>query len=370
MKLVTIGYSRPNFESKLEEKGFGFHKNYWDETRYFEFSMDEVLTIEKATNALFSMYLTAIQHVIDNKMYHLFGIPEWFQPLIEESWNEDHPSIYGRFDFVFKDGIPKLLEFNADTPTSLVEAAIAQWFWKEDLFKQEDQFNSLHESLIDYWKYLKPYLNSSTVYFTCVKNSHEDLTTVEYIRDCAIQAGIDTKLIFIDDIGWDGDKFLDLEEKEIKSLFKLYPWEWMINDNFGVNLLVRTCQFIEPAWKILASSKALLPILWDLFPDCPYILRAETKPLPIDYVEKPIYSREGSNVSINQGGLITERTKGPYITNKSIYQEYCEIPEFDGLKPIIGSWVVGQVSHGMGIRASENKITSNKSLFIPHIIKL
>ena len=44
---------------------------------------------------------------------------------------------------------PRLLEYNADTPTALLEASVAQWFWLQDCFPTADQFNSIHERLID-----------------------------------------------------------------------------------------------------------------------------------------------------------------------------------------------------------------------------
>ena len=57
--------------------------------------------------------------------------------------------MYGRFDLAY-DGTtpPKLLEYNADTPTSLLEAAVIQWRWQQDMRPERDQFNSIHERLL------------------------------------------------------------------------------------------------------------------------------------------------------------------------------------------------------------------------------
>ena len=189
---------RNNWQATVEGLGFGFHTTnvpYWDESVYYEFRMEEILEIEKATAELWDLCLGAVQHVMDNRMYHLFNIPEWVVPYIERTWIEDHAAIYGRFDFSVKDGQVKLLEFNADTPTSLYEAGIVQWFWLQDFNKGQDQFNSIHEKLIGYWKYLKNYLYNAPLHFTCLKETLEDLTNTEYLRDCAIQAGFETKLI-------------------------------------------------------------------------------------------------------------------------------------------------------------------------------
>ena len=137
---------RPDWQSKVENIGFGFHSldtKYWDESIFYELSMKEVETIETATNNLWEVCLEAVQHVIDEKLYAKFHIPEWFIPHIEDSWNNDAPAIYGRFDFSFKNGVPKLLEFNADTPTSLFESSVVQWYWLQDCYPQKDQFNSI-----------------------------------------------------------------------------------------------------------------------------------------------------------------------------------------------------------------------------------
>src|SRR6201995_1579861 len=224
---------RNNWKQAVEKLGFGFHTTnvpYWDESAYYSFTMDEILLLEDATAELWEMCLSAVQHVIDRKRYDLFHIPPDFIPLLERSWTEDHPSLYGRFDLCYRDGQVKLLEFNADTPTSLYEAGIVRWFWLQDFDEKKDQFNSIHEKLIAYWSYLQSFLHPGKLHFACVRESLEDLTNTEYLRDCAIQAGLETQLLYIDDIGWDPkDKiFVDRQDQPIVNIFKLYPWEWMM----------------------------------------------------------------------------------------------------------------------------------------------
>lgn len=368
---------RNNWQQTVEKIGFGFHTTnlpYWDESVYYTFRMDEVLQIEKATSELWQLCLKAVQYVIDKKLYANFQIPDFIVPEIETSWNEDHPAIYGRFDLCFKDGQIKMLEFNADTPTSLFEAGVVQWYWLQDFDKSKDQFNSIHEKLVDYWKFLKDYLYREPLYFTCVKMSLEDLTTTEYMRDCAIQGGLDTQFIFIDEIGWDSERqiFIDNNFAPIKNIFKLYPWEMMLDENFGGNIPLdkNNALWIEPAWKMLLSSKAILPILWRLFPNHPLLLESSTdKPFYGSYVEKPIWSREGSNILIYENGHKTLETRGDYGNNKTIFQSLFTLPEFNGKYPVIGSWVIGQEPAGMGIRESDSLITSNTSRFVPHLIE-
>ena len=367
---------RNNWKQEVEKLGFGFHSTnvpYWDESAYYKFSMDEILRIEKATSELWQMCLNAVQFVIDNNLYKQFYIPEWMIDHIERGWNQDTPAIYGRFDLAYKDGQLKMLEFNADTPTSIYEAGIIQWFWLQDFNKEKDQFNSVHEKLIAYWGYLKQYLYDDTLYFTCVKRNLEDLTTVEYMRDCAMQAKIDTKLIFIDDIGWDEENkvFLDMEDKEIKNIFKLYPWEWIVNEDFGKHIVEdkNSAIWIEPSWKMILSNKAILPILWQLYPNHPLLLKSyyDQGDL-ISYAKKPILSREGANIELVKNFVTIEATGGEYGAEGYIYQELIELPKFDDNYALIGSWIIGQEPAGMGVRESNNLITNNQSRFIPHLI--
>jgi glutathionylspermidine synthase len=373
--------TREKWEEKMEGIGFQFHHTaeglYWDESAYYLFTEKEIDELENATAKLYKMCLRAASHVIENKLYDKLGIPEDFVPLIENSWNTDHPVIYGRFDLRY-DGInpPKLLEFNADTPTALFEASIAQWFWLQDIDASKDQFNSIHEKLIDYWSYLKKYYHKDKLYFSCVADNLEDLTTVQYLRDCAIQAGFVTDLVHIEDIGYDHDLkcFLDKHERPIRNIFKLYPWEWMIHEEYGPLLLESqgNTLWTEPAWKMILSNKAILPILWELFPGHENLLPSyfeEEVPAGIltEYVRKPKLSREGANIEICSGTRVLLSTEGDYGEEGCICQKFEALPAYDGNYPVIGSWIIGQQPAGIGIRESTSLITDNMSRFVPHM---
>ncbi len=367
---------RNNWQQAVEKLGFGFHSTdvpYWDESTYYTFTVSEIEAIEKATSTLNEMCLAAVQYVIDNKKYDLFKIPEFIIPYLEDSWNNDAPAIYGRMDLCYKNGQIKLLEFNADTPTSLYEASIIQWFWLQDFDNSKDQFNSIHEKLIAYWKYVQPYLNPGKLHCSCVKNSLEDLTNTEYMRDCAIQAGLDTKLVYIEDIGanYDTRSFVDMEDEAIKNIFKLYPWEWLVEEEFGKMILDENekCNWIEPAWKMILSNKAILPILWEMYPNHPNLLQASFTANGMDsYVKKPILSREGANITIVENGKAVQNSDGDYGKEGYVYQELCTLPNYNNNYPVIGSWLIGQEPAGIGIRESNSLITDNASRFVPHII--
>jgi glutathionylspermidine synthase len=366
---------RPDWEKKVAEVGLAWHTGeqpYWNESAYYEFTAREVDTLEAATNELEKMSLAAVQHVIDNQLYARMGIPESAIPLIESSWEAEPPSLYGRFDLAY-DGRnpPKLLEYNADTPTSLLEAAVVQWYWLQDRFPQRDQFNSIHERLIALWKDLTQYLPGRHVDF-CSMDDVEDGITVTYLQETAQQAGLSTGLFPIDEIGWDGSGFVGAEDRPLLCAFKLYPWEWMIREDFGKYLGQAETVWLEPPWKMVLSNKGILPVLWKLFPRHPNLLEShfDSAGLLMSYVKKPLLGREGANITLHQPGM-DRQTDGPYGEEGFIYQDYAPLQTFDGMYPVIGSWVIGHeegnAAAGMGIRESADPIITNTSQFVPHL---
>jgi glutathionylspermidine synthase len=363
---------RIDWPKKVEDLGFDFHtfdgEVYWDERACYRFTADEIDTVEAATAELQERVIEAVESVIEKGDFGRFAVPEPFHRVIEESWNDDERSLYGRFDLSWDGhGEPKLLEYNADTPTALLEASVVQWYWLQDVYPQHDQFNSIHEKLIDRWKELRAAFPSGTVHFACDSESDEDRGTTDYLRDTATQAGIDTKPLDMREIGWNGSRFVDLESRPIDVLFKLYPWEWMVREEFAEHLLKRTTRVLEPPWKMLLSNKAILPILWEKFPGHPNLLAASFEPgrFATDYVKKPIFSREGANVSINAGGRTLEEP-GTYGAEGYIWQAYHELPRFAGNYTVIGSWIIGEEPAGIGIREDDSPITKNTSRFVPH----
>lgn len=379
MKIKHVSLD-PNWRSRLESIGYGYYEEdnqpYWIDQYYYSISSEFADRVHQATAQLWDMCLEAVAYVIAEKQYEKFHIPPFMHHHIERSWEEDHPSIYGRFDFAYDRDTRqlKMLEFNADTPTSLFETGIVQWHWKNHYFSEStDQFNSIHEQLISSWQHLKPYLKGKLLHFTCPRESLEDLTNVEYLRDTAIQAGIETQLIYIDDIGWDGTQFVDLEGNKILSIFKLYPWEWMVHEEFAMNIKndINEAQWIEPSWKMLLSNKAILPILWKLFPSNEYLLPAffDAQPHLTNFVKKPLLSREGANVEIYWDNKMIYNTPGEYGEEGFVYQGLAKLHREESGFSVIGSWIIGQEPCGISFRESDMPVTTDRSRFIPHIIE-
>ncbi|HXX81625.1 MAG TPA: glutathionylspermidine synthase family protein [Thermodesulfovibrionales bacterium] len=367
-------HKRPDWTARCEEIGFCYHTTeegiYWDESGCYEFTSEEIDVLDNATAELYHLCLSAVDRVIADNLFPRLAIPVAFAELAKRSWERRDTTLYGRFDLCYDGkGKPRLLEFNADTPTSLFESSIVQWVWLQDLHPSMDQFNSIHEKLANVFSRVKSVPFSSSIFhFSCVRDNAEDFVTTEYMRDVAAQQGFDTRHIFIEDIGWSDDalKFANMQDQPIDMLFKLYPWEWLIAEEFGKNLLMETVRVFEPPWKMILSNKGILPILWEMYPGHPNLLPAYFGPGKVDrYVRKPLLSREGANVTLYDG-LRTETMEGEYGEEGYIYQQYCPIPAFDGNHAVIGSWVINGETAGIGVREDTTRITTNTSRFVPH----
>ena len=362
---------RRDWRQKVEALGLDFHTNdgqpYWWEAACYGFSAAEIDVLEEATETLHKLCLEAVERIVSQRDFARLAIPEAYWDWIAASWRRGDPDIYGRFDFSYDgSGPPKLLEYNADTPTALLEAAVVQWYWLEEVKPDCDQFNSIHEKLIAAWAELRRrHPQIPMVHFAGVTEEPEDARTVEYMRDVCQQGGWQTEPLDMSQLGWNGSRFTDLAEQPIAALFKLYPWEWMLRERFGANLLADRTAFVEPPWKMLLSNKAVLALLWEMFPDHPNLLPAafERSRIAGPCVEKPVHGREGGGVHLLAATETGSARRG------RVYQAAAPLPVFDGMYTLIGSWVVAGQAAGMGLREDTSPITGNTSRFVPHYFR-
>ena len=369
---------RRDWQDQVAELGLVWHsvegRPYWDESACYAFTSSEIDAIERATAELYDMFIAAGDHVLEHDLLGSFGIPDFCHEAIRRAWKAEPPALnYGRFDLgVSANGAIKLFEFNCDTPTSLLEAAVIQWNWKEAVFPRHDQFNSLHEKLVAKWRESAPPRGSSPLHLTHADDpSGEDAVTVAYMADTARAAGIDTELVEIGQVGWDSAsrRFVDADDRFIDCIYHLYPWEWLVNETFGRELVesLETTLWIEPIWKMMWSNKAILAVLWELFPAHRLLLETARVPLKGDQVIKPLLAREGANVTIVRDGGAVAQTGVDYGHEGFVYQGLFDLPGSGDERPVIGSWIVDGEPAGVGIR-EDGPITGNTARFVPHII--
>ncbi|MBB5878538.1 glutathionylspermidine synthase family protein [Xanthomonas sp. 3498] len=382
MKRIAI-VERGDWRAQAAEYGFRFHtidgQRYWDERAYYAFSLRQIeRDLEDPSAELHAMAMGLLDDIVASEaLMQRLAIPPAFRDWIADSWRRREPHLYGRLDLAYDGrGPAKLYELNYDTPTSLFESAFFQWQWLEDQRAQgrlpddADQFNSIHEALLERFAALAGWL-PPPLYFAAVRDSEEDQGTVAYLRDCAAQAGVAGEMIAIEDIGLSSDgRYTDLDDTVIGALFKLYPLEDMFAERFGQALPGSGLHLLEPPWKALLSNKGILPLLWERHRGHPNLLPAafdDGSALPPGWVRKPLHSREGANIVLHlDDGRVLE-SDGPYA-GPYIRQQAHPLPAFEGRYPMVGSWIVGDRACGIGIREDDGPITRDSARFLPHAI--
>ncbi|MBT8226761.1 MAG: glutathionylspermidine synthase family protein [Dactylosporangium sp.] len=405
---------------------------YWSEDAYYEVSAADCDRLAEACDELAAMFIMAGDHIIEHQLFAKLGIPAYAVNAIVRTWADDDPhaywpSIYGRFDLRWSSSpdllradptlaVPKLLEYNADTPTAFPESTAVQWNWF--LFNQGgrgDQWNNAYEAMTEAWKRNISLFEArtgrkvTTIHFayTSAEESGEDGMNTTLIATTAQEAGYRVKVLAIEDVQLHATTgasafldpttiaqvgyFFDPEGEPIEVMFKLYPWEWMFEEAFGRTALWNLAQpdgtlWIEPPYKALWSNKGILPILWDLFGDDParsrYLLPAYfegEQPSGFDRtcVRKPLLGREGANITIVVDGEVHTSKGGEYGAEGYVLQQYAPLPLFEGIggpfRTVTGVWMIDQTPAGLCFRETPGErdglITNNQSRFVPHLIK-
>ena len=366
---------RKTWRERVEASGLLWHgadgDPYWSEDRNLVFTLEAAEVLEAAANELHEMCLAACEQIVRRGWWDRLAVPEAAIGMIETSWMVRDPSLYGRFDLAWTGrGTPKLLEYNADTPTSLLEAAVIQWQWLEDVAPEGDQLNSLHEALVERWKTFPEQM----IHFACTWDFLEDRQTIAYLAETAEQAGKTVELMDMGEIGFSPEgRFIDMHDQPIERLFKLYPWEWMSREPFFEQIGQERSRFTEPAWKMMLSNKGLLPILWELNPGHPLLLPASYSREGLGnvdrWVAKPFFGREGNGVSFHGRESIDAPPPLPTDDGPIVYQAQADLFQAGGQHIVWGLWMVDDECRGLSARGDDGPVTGNLSRFIPHRIE-
>ena len=433
---------RPDWATLVSADGVPYHTvhgiPYWDDSAAFIFSPDEIEKLKTAAEEIDRMYKKTLDTICNDTE----RLKMWFTPrvasAITSSWRSNPPTLFGRIDVVMlPDGSIKLFEYNAQTPSTLPESSVAQWNWlnwqKEqgNIPSTAEQFSDAFEYLVDQWKAsgLDP---NVPVYIATLNISEafdggEDFCNAALMCDAALQAGFKAilinlntditladngphkgKFVFTPELDDEWFKLTSPETRElveslvdtpIKVMFMLYPWEWILIHSeqggpapFAEPMMTMIdngdLTVIEPLYSVLKTSKLMLPLLCELFPNSPYLLEATfgemTVPLKMNgSVKKVAFGREGANIEIRlpDGSMVAD-TPGVYGQDGLyIMQEYCKMPGFSDNKgtthyPVLGIWLVGGKAAGMSIRSVPSTdfdegmapITDDHARFVPHYV--
>ncbi|KAA9331316.1 glutathionylspermidine synthase family protein [Hymenobacter busanensis] len=340
-----------------------------------------------AADTLYDMLVQAIPDPIPDDLLRLLAIPENLWAAVRHSWNDDrHWHLYGRFDLAPTAEGPKLIEFNADTATSLPETAVVQWasLVAAGHTDEERQANGLFEGLeaqLHEWRGLNPDLDPSLL-LVHLPDSAEDETNCAVVAEAARAAGfasvhvcsVDAMQVSVagDERGVWAQTGPD-EWQRFGFLFKLVPWEILAEEEPELTadltqlLLSRDVIVANPAYTLLFQSKGLLAWLWQVFPHHPLLLEAAMEDLPGHYVRKPLFGREGQNVSEVQDGRVTHAEAGDFDHQPHVRQRWAELPtDVQGRKYQAGVFWAGEAC-AISFRRAAGVIT-NLSEFVPHIL--
>ncbi|WP_458396207.1 glutathionylspermidine synthase family protein [Campylobacter sp.] len=391
MKLKKI---EPLDNGYLESIGFGWHTDL-DGSRYISnelvsITQDEAEAFYEATNELYDMYVAAAEYVINNDLFHELGIPFNLVDIIKASWENDvHWHLYGRFDLAGGvDGKPiKLIEFNADTPTSLFETAIIQWaMLKFNNLDEAAQFNDVYEALVENFKRLvtleedtsafDEYYEGWKILFSSIAGSSEDENTTRLLEAAARDAGFECDFAFASEVSFDDENGIFWNGQNWEYWFKLIPWEMIAIDESDLALIIKNiiknqkAIILNPAYTLLFQSKGIMKILWDLYPNHPLLLESSFEPLNgKKQVKKPFLAREGANVSIiNSDGSIEIQNDGEYANGKFLYQEFADFAKDENGNSYQAGMFFAFEGCALGFRKGKD-IIDNYSKFVGHIIE-
>jgi len=314
--------------------------------------------LKHATDELHAMFLNATHVVLENDaLLERFDIPRALWKKIRQSWNSrSNQMITGRFDFSLSpDGI-KVYEYNADSASCHLECGKIQIKWAEHVGCRDGWCpgEDLHDQLIYAWKSRGI---GGTVHIMRDQDA-EEVYHALYMKSAIEAAGIPCKIIEgVQSLSWDNHgHVIDANGEEIKCVWKTWAWETALDQirlecaadeatlQQGkpliqpgmkprlVDVLLRTEVMVyEPLWTLVTSNKAMLPVLWQLFPHSPYLLNSQFE-LNDDlrksgYVAKPIAGRSGSNISIfDHNDAKINATQGKFENRNMIYQEFFKLP--------------------------------------------
>lgn len=391
--MIQLEKVNPISPEVMEEVGMSWHTDA-DGTPYIADEIVQVSEAEaeayyEAANAVYDMFIEAGQYVIDNDLFLDLDIPFNLVDQIKRSWDQDHLHLYGRFDFSGGvDGLPiKLIEFNADTPTSLFETVIMQWaLLKANGMDEASQFNTVYEAIQNNFRRLvtgeddpenfAEHYRYQNILFSSMANMPEDEQTVRLLQQMATDAGFQTDFCHLEDVGFLEDQgIFNPEETRFNYWFKLYPWEDIALQTDGINGILDDITrntdtvLLNPAYTLMFQSKGIMKVLYELFPDSPYLLETRTEPLQgKKQVSKTMFGREGANVTIHDAaGEILQQTDGEYHRYQNIYQEFAEYPkDAQGNSYQAGVFFAWEAC-GLGFRRG-GEVLDNMSKFVAHRI--
>jgi len=358
---------------------------------YLCISESAIREIKHATNELHAMFMQATHQVLqDDSLLAKFNFPSSIWPRLRHSWNNRrNQMITGRMDFSVSEHGVKLYEYNADSASCYMECGKVQGKWADHFGcgKGRNPGAHLHEYLVHAWKKS----GVTGLLHIMQDNDLEESYHALYMQKAIQEAGIRCKVLKgLSGVHWDNEScVVDSDGERITQVWKTWAWETALDQlrdqcdevlelghqpmSEGIKaprlvdvLLRKDVRVFEPLWTLIASNKAILPILWEMYPNHPYLLNTQFN-LTDDlknkaYVIKPIVGRCGANIAIvDRHHSITSETAGQFEAQDQVYQAFFELPKIDNYNVQVSAFSVDGRFSGAGVRVDESLILTSGS---------
>lgn len=369
----------------------GGHTLNADPYRYFAVSRSAEQELIHATNELHLMYLHATDKVLkDDNLLALFDIPEALWPRLRLSWQRRrHHMITGRLDFCMDERGLKVYEYNADSASCHAETGLIldKWAQQAGEVAGSDPGEYLLDALANTWKH------SDATPFVHILQDHdaEESYHAQFMQRALTKAGFESKILHgLDELHWaESGQLVDGENRPVSCVWKTWAWETALDqlreeseaDHAAlpirtghpknavrlIDVLLRPeVMVFEPLWTVIPSNKAILPVLWSLFPHHRYLLDADfelnAELEQSGYAVKPIAGRCGNNIGlISHEDRVLDETSGKFAEQKNIYQQLWCLPKVAGRYIQLCTFTVGGHYGGVCVRSETGLVIKKES---------
>ena len=380
--------------AKIKEEGFGWFIDGDND----EYVTDDAILVSKAesdkltkaSEECYRMFYKAMEHVSETDQWSRLGLPEKMIPLIRHDWDRKIPHLCGRMDFAggIEEFPIKLIEFNSDTSTLMPESAYFQKWLTQAVEKDfKGSFNQLKENLTQILTSLKKkYSDRPATLLLTSLGYEEDILNLAVIQDAAEAAGFEVDYADLKEVvfGEDGVFLRDHDEPtesyiQYHFMYKLVPWEFMmfeepeLLDVMSELMINHDLIVMNPAYTIVYQAKHIMSVMYELFPDSPYLLPTYDSASFLkgkSYVRKVNFGRMGENIKIvDADGKTLAKNKGDFGQYTKIFQEFAEMYEDeDGDIYQPSMFVVMGRASCLSFRRRDDLIIDDDAEFVSHVI--
>lgn len=378
----------------------------------------QLAELRRASEALGRVYARTV-HIVQQgepALWTELGLPEAAFGALQLRFDDTVPTMIGRFDFALTPDGPKMLEFNSDTPTGIVEAFHVNGRICEAYGAVDPNEGCRMALAAAFERMLRLYREAGyaarRVVFSALDWHEEDAGTTRYLLQQSGVAG--AGFVPLADLRVEGDRLWApslLPEgtavaageppsmQPVDVLYRLHALEKLAEDRdtdgyptgeHALRLIAdRRLAIMNPPSGFVAQTKALQALIWNLHEAGEFFTEEEHDTirrymLPtylepcfeagMPYVAKPILGREGSGVTIYDGSGAARESSGEneYADQPMVYQQYTELPPvrvetasgpFDG-RLLWGCFLIDGRGSAVVTRVG-GTITNNLSYYLP-----